>query len=136
MTTPTSALVAPVVRRSALESAHAALGAAWVDETVRWPTGYGSPAAEAAAAAVGAGLAEIGPLEELLLRGPGARAAVEPLVGQDPAVGRLLAADLRGEHGEAWTLGPDEVLLVARSAGRPWPSSPRNSHRAMCRRSR
>lgn len=112
---------ARAVRRSALEAAHVALGARWVAEHVRWPAGYGAAdaAAETSAVAGGAGLAEIGPLDELLLRGPGALAVAARLTTGGPTVtiGRAVAADLRGEPGAAWFLGPDEVLLLAPAAG-------------------
>ena len=74
---------------------------------------------EASAVAGGAGLAEIGPLDELLLRGPGALAAAARLATGHPAatIGRAVAADLRGEPGAAWLLGPDEVLLLAPVGG-------------------
>ena len=101
-----------VVRRSALEARHAALGARWIGDDVRWPAGYdpqtGGPGA-------GVLLAEIGPLEEWLLRGPGALAVAAKLAEGPPgtdAVGRVLAIpSVAGA--EAWVLGPDEVLLVA-----------------------
>lgn len=92
--------VAPPVRRSALEAEHARLGARWVGDDTRWPTDYGDPAAEAASAARAIGLAELGPLDALLVRGPGAAAAVG-------------AAAL---DAGVWVLGPDEVLLLYRPA--------------------
>ena len=118
MTSPTAA---QVVRRSALEAIHLALGARWVDEHVRWPAGYAAvdSSAEAEALTAAAGLAEIGPLDEWLLRGPGALAAVARLKtgGPAPAVGRLLASHVPGQPVGLWVLGPDEVLLVAPVAG-------------------
>ena len=117
----------PVVRRSALEAAHMALGARWLADDVRWPDGYSTSdaAADAAAVAAGAGLAEIGPFAELLLRGPGALAGTASLAtgGEAAAaIGRALAADLGGEAGEAWLLGPDEVLLLGPVSG-SWPAT-------------
>ncbi len=66
----TSLTEVQVVRRSALEAAHLALGARWVAEHVHWPEGYGADDAAASMVAVagGAGLAEIGPLWRLSLR--------------------------------------------------------------------
>jgi sarcosine oxidase subunit gamma len=95
-----------------VEAAHAAAGARWVSDDVHWPIGYG---ADEGVPASGAGLAEIGPFDELLLRGPGAAAAAAGLAG--PAGGgedrpRVVPVDLRGTRGEAWFLGPDEVLLL------------------------
>ena len=116
----TSLPAAAVVRRSSLEAIHVALGARWVAEDARWPDGYGTAdaVADANAVAGAAGLAEIGPLDELLLRGPGALAAAR-LATDSPAatVGRAVAADLRGEAVAAWFLGPDEVLLLAPIGG-------------------
>ena len=67
-----------VVRRSALEAKHLALAARWIGEDVTWPADYGplNLAGESKAVAAGAGLAEIGPFEEWLVRGPGAADAV------------------------------------------------------------
>ena len=120
MTSPTAA---QVVRRSALEAIHLALGARWVHEHVRWPSGYGAvdPSAEAEAEALtaAAGLAEIGPLDEWLLRGPGALAAVARMTsgGPPPTVGRVLAANGAGQPVAVWLIGPDEILLVAPVGG-------------------
>jgi sarcosine oxidase subunit gamma len=117
----TSLTAAQVVRRSAIEAIHVALGARWVDEHVRWAVGYGAvdPAAEMSAVARAAGLAEIGPLDEWLLRGPGALAAMARLTmgGPAPTVGRVVAADLLGQPVAVWLFGPDEVLLVAPVGG-------------------
>lgn len=115
---PTAALV---VRRSALEAAHVDLGVRWLAEHLHWPAGYGpvEPAAETRAVTAAAGLAEIGPLDELLLRGPAALAIAARLTTSDqaPTIGRAVAADLGGEPGAAWILGPDEVLLVVPIGG-------------------
>ncbi len=120
----TASSAARAVRRSALEASHVTLGARWVAEDVHWPDRYGptdTTDASASADAIldGAGLAEIGPLDELLLRGPGALAVAAGLtyVGSSEATGRAVAADLRGEAGAAWFLGPDEVLLLAPVGG-------------------
>lgn len=112
-----------VVRRSALEAAHAALGATFVADTIRWPARYGTAERETATVATAAGIAEIGPLDELLLRGPGAVAVVGALAGIPLLDGasRVYAASLGGTPGEAWLLGPDEVLLVGPVEG-DWPA--------------
>ena len=102
------------VRRSAIESRHAALGARWIGDDVRWPAAYdpqtGGPGTPVR-------LAEIGPFEEWLLRGPGALEATNALLADDATaeVGRVAAdaADASGADVEAWVLGPDEVLLLA-----------------------
>jgi heterotetrameric sarcosine oxidase gamma subunit len=104
--------VGAVVWRSALEARHAALGARWLADDVRWPASYES---QDGGPGTGARLAEIGPLEEWLLRGPGALAVAAELAAGEPgtqAVGRVVAiAPVTGA--DAWVLGPDEVLLVA-----------------------
>lgn len=115
-----SASTAPAVRRSAIEAVHAALGAAWLADDVRWPSGYDDASAEASAVASAAGLAELGPYEELLLRGPGATevaaglAAAGTAAPDHPAVVPVL---LRGVTGAGWFLAPDEVLLVGLLTG-------------------
>lgn len=86
----------PPVRRSALEAMHEALGATWISETVRWPESYGDPEGEARAVEGAAGLAEVGPLDKVVVRGPGAAAQVARL--------------RRGT--DAWILAPDEVIVV------------------------
>lgn len=116
----TSLAAAQVVRRSALEDRHLALSARWVAEDIHWPLGYGSRdvTADTTVVADTAGLAEIGPLDELLLRGPGALALAARLATDTSAatIGRAVAANLRDDIGELWLLGPDEVLLLATSA--------------------
>lgn len=105
---------AAVVRRSALDARHEALGATFASDTERWPTRYGDPAAERAAVEAAAGLAELGPFGEVLLRGPGAADLTARLtanaVPDGPAVVR---ATLGSSAGEAWYLAPDEVLLLS-----------------------
>lgn len=106
----------PVIRRSALEAIHAALDARWIAEAIRWPEGYGSrdAATDVAAVAAGAGVAEIGPLDEVLLRGPGAIATAGRFVGNRPLIaGTAVSVELHGGPCTAWVLGPDEVLLLA-----------------------
>lgn len=105
------------VRRSALEARHAALGARWVGDEVRWPADYDP---QTGGPGTGARLAEIGPFEEWLLRGPGALAAAAELTAAPNAgdgVPRVVAIPTAA-GAEAWILGPDEVLLVA-PVGRP-----------------
>jgi heterotetrameric sarcosine oxidase gamma subunit len=96
----TATASSPPVRRSALEAIHAAAGARWLSDTQRWPVDYGEPAAEGATAGQAAGLAEIGPLDKLLVRGPDAMTAVGAAA---PDAG-------------VWPLGPDEVLLLFAAA--------------------
>jgi aminomethyltransferase len=116
-------VTAVVVRRSALEATHAALGARWIADDIRWPVVYiaddmGEGAAMTAAT-LAAGLAEVGPFDELLLRGPAALDVAARLAntGSVASVGRVVPVDLGGEMGEAWCLGPDEILLLARGGG-------------------
>jgi heterotetrameric sarcosine oxidase gamma subunit len=112
-----------VVRRSALESVHAALGAQWLAEDIHWPAGYGPAGAaaepEAAVAGRGAGLAEIGPFDELLIRGPGALTAIAALAAEPAGAtaGRVVGVNLRGEPWSAWILEQDEVLLLSPTGG-------------------
>lgn len=109
----TTAASTPAVRRSAIESAHEALGARWISDSIRWPDGYASDGrAEAAAVEAGAGLAEVGPFAEWLLRGPGSIAAVSELAAGLDATGRIVDLGPSDAFATAWVLGPDEVLLV------------------------
>ena len=106
----TGSATARAVRRSAIESRHAALGARWLADDVRWPAGYerltGGPGTRVR-------LAEIGPFEEWLVRGPGALdATTASLAGATTQVGRVVTG-ASGTDLEAWILGPDEVLLLA-----------------------
>lgn len=110
---------APVVRRSALDTRHEALGATFASATERWPLQYGDPAAERATVAASAGLAELGPYGEVLLRGPGAADLTARLTaGAVPSGPAVVRATLGGAAGAAWCLGPDEILLIG-PAG-PW----------------
>jgi glycine cleavage system aminomethyltransferase T len=110
-----------IVRRSALEAAHQSIGARWLNEQIHWPASYEGirQDAEAAAIASGAGIAEIGPFDELLLRGPGALAAVERLLVSASAtiVGHVVQIELEGELWDAWILERDEILLLSPSGG-------------------
>jgi heterotetrameric sarcosine oxidase gamma subunit len=81
------------IRRSALEARHAALGASWISDSVRWPAAYGDPDLDRAVVATAAGIAEIGPLDIHVVRGAGA------------------ADGQAGSGDEAWVLAPDEVLV-------------------------
>ncbi len=103
-----------VVRRSALEARHRARGARWIGEQALWPVGYGPPdrSGEDIAVAAGSGLAEIGPFDEWLVRGPGAIEAVAARLGSSERAGRVITSPTPGGT-EAWLLGPDEVLLLA-----------------------
>jgi sarcosine oxidase subunit gamma len=111
----TASISADVVRHSALAAVHEALGASFRSDAIRWPTGYGDAAAEAASVASAAGLAELGPFDELLLRGPGAADLAARLAGRGapaPATPTVVPARLGDTAGEVWFLGPDEVLLL------------------------
>lgn len=103
-----------VIRRSALESRHAALGATFVSDVVRWPVWYADADVEARAIRSAAALAELGPFEELLLRGPGAVATAASVIGaalpERPGVVSDVA--LEGTAGSAWSLAADELLLI------------------------
>jgi heterotetrameric sarcosine oxidase gamma subunit len=114
-----SAVMAPAVRRSAIEVAHVALGAAWLSDDIRWPSGYGDASVEASAVASAAGLAELGPYEELLLRGPAASEVAASLAAGTAAPERpaVVPVPLGGVTGAAWFLAPDEVLLVGALTG-------------------
>jgi aminomethyltransferase len=118
-----SVVTAPVKRRSALEARHAALGAKFVDVVTRWPLRYGDERAEARAVATTAGLAELGPFAELLLRGPGV-AAVLAAITDSPSPARdgprVLPVTVGTGRGEAWSLAPDEALLLRPVEGE-WP---------------
>ena len=101
------------VRRSPLESIHASRGARWVDQSSRWPESYADPRAEAAAAARGAGIADVGPVDKLMIRGSRTNEALLA-AGIVPATGSVVSAV---DGTEAWCLADDEVLLlVATSA--------------------
>jgi heterotetrameric sarcosine oxidase gamma subunit len=86
------------VRRSALEVEHEVLGARWAAAATRFATDFGDPSAEADGAARGAGLAELGPLDKALVRGPDAA---------DVVSGAALGT-------ATWVLAPDEIILMAR----------------------
>lgn len=108
-----------VIRRSALEARHAALGATFVSDVVRWPVRYADAEDEARAIRSTAGLAELGPFEELLVRGPRAVATVASLIGEALSEGPGIVSDVRlqGTAGSAWSLGPDELLLISGIGG-------------------
>jgi heterotetrameric sarcosine oxidase gamma subunit len=113
VTTSGAAVTVPVVRRSALDARHEALGATFASATERWPLHYGDPTGERAAVEAGAGVAELGPYGEVLLRGPGAADLTARLTaGAVPDRPAVVRATLGGAVGSAWCLGPDEVLLV------------------------
>ena len=104
------------IRRSPLESVHAALGARWIDETARWPASYGDAEAERRSRwPRTAGLADIGPVDKVMVRGAKAdtalRAArITPIAGS-------VTAGVAGV--QAWRLGEDEVLLLAPASTGP-----------------
>jgi heterotetrameric sarcosine oxidase gamma subunit len=104
---PPSASSRPT-RRSPLEHVHAALGAAWLDDTARWPETYGDEAAEIEAVVEAAGIADIGPIDKLVIRGPHTSAA---LLGVGVSGELRSVVSGRGKI-EAWCLADDEALLL------------------------
>ena len=108
--TTTAATTATPVRRSPLEATHARLGARWRSEFERWPVSYGDDAGEAGAVREGIGLAEPGPYEKFLVRGPSALVDLRWL-GLASVAGRLQPArSLDGVN--TWVPAEDEALLV------------------------
>ena len=102
------------IRRSALESVHARLGATWRSDTERWPVSYGDEAREASVLREGIALAEPGPYEKLLVRGPSTLVDLRWL-GLAARAGNLEPArTIEGIN--AWVPADDEAILV-RAAG-------------------
>lgn len=101
------------VRRSPLEHVHAGLGAEWVADDIRWPRGYGDTAAEQAAVAERAGIADVGPIDILVVRGAKTPAALASI-----GISSMPRTVVSGDDGtEAWCLGDDEaIVLLAGSA--------------------
>lgn len=105
-----SVRVQPPIRRSALESVHARLGAQWRSETEHWPVSYGDEAREARAVREGVALAEPGPYEKLLVRGASTLVDLRWL-GLAAKAGFLEPARTPdGTNG--WVLADDEAILV------------------------
>ena len=98
------------VRMSALADVHARLAHGATGPDRRWPMSYGDPEAEREAAAAAIGLAEPGLYDKLMVRGPGALAAIRAL-NLVATAGRVTPAPLGGIN--VWTIADDEVLLVA-----------------------
>ena len=110
MTTTSSATTSPApVRRSALDAIHAALGARWISETIRWPESYGDVERERASLGAGVALAEPGPFDKLAVNGPRALDAVRA-AGLQGEPGRLTPATPGQPN--AWVIAPDQVLLA------------------------
>jgi heterotetrameric sarcosine oxidase gamma subunit len=109
-----AAAFAPAVRRSPLEATHAALRAQWVSETAHWPQHYGNPDAERDALGHGIALADVGPFDKLLVKGPGALAAVRSM-GLDARAGTVQPLMVPVVV-NAWSIADDEVLLVLPAA--------------------
>jgi heterotetrameric sarcosine oxidase gamma subunit len=101
-------MTAPIVRRSPLESVHAALGARWLGDQLRFASDYGSPDAERAAVRARGGLAALGPTTKLLVTSGGAAQSLE-------AAGLLVVPGSVEVHNgvEVWGLAPDEALVIA-----------------------
>jgi heterotetrameric sarcosine oxidase gamma subunit len=109
----TSPAVRPI-RLSPLEAVHAALGATWVSEDARWPVSYGDATREAAAVAAGAGLADLGPIDTVVVRG---RRTGEAMAAAGIPVGVGTVSVGATSDVRAWALGDDEVILVGPSGG-------------------
>jgi heterotetrameric sarcosine oxidase gamma subunit len=97
------------------------LGARWLSDELHWPASYEGTdeSAEMAAITGGAALAEVGPFDELLLRGPGALDVLGSLATDPRAAmpGRVVAVALGGERWATWILERDEILLLSPSGG-------------------
>ena len=122
-----------VVRRSPLEMTHSSLGASWKAPEVRWPADYGDLAREADSARLSAGLAELGPVGKVFVRGPGMAAAISAAGGEyRPATLTVThdlkanAADRAGSWGEVWGLAPGQALLICQASdeARAWLERP------------
>ena len=100
------------IRRSALESVHAALGAQWMAPDVHYPAAYLAGAAGAPSTVEPpVGLAEIGPREVASLGGAALRQALAA-AGLPFVLGRVSTAGAL----EVWGVAPDEALLTWASA--------------------
>jgi heterotetrameric sarcosine oxidase gamma subunit len=114
---------AGAVRRSAIEAVHARLGARWVSPLARWPADYGDPARESRSAGDHAGLADLGPLAKLEIRGPGAG----PLLA-GAGLGLHYArvdGDLAHDAAQVWGVAPDEAIVLGpRTRELAWQSAP------------
>jgi glycine cleavage system aminomethyltransferase T len=105
----TTRLPAPV-RRSPLEAVHARLGARWRSDTERWPSSYGDEAGEARVVEEGIALAEPGPYEKVVVRGPSTLVDLRWL-GLAARPGFLEPArTLDGVN--AWVTADDEAYLL------------------------
>ena len=105
-----SVRVATPVRRSPLESIHERLGARWRSDTERWPVSYGDEAAEARVLREGIALAEPGPYDKIVVRGPSTLVDLRWL-GLAAQAGRFEPA--RTTDGiNAWVPAEDEAILV------------------------
>lgn len=103
------------VRRSPLEAVHAALGAVWVADDVRWPQAYGNVAAERATVKDHAGIADIGPIDVIVVRGQQTPVALDA-VGVSSASRSVVAGD---DDVEAWCLGEDEAVVLQTGSAAP-----------------
>jgi heterotetrameric sarcosine oxidase gamma subunit len=100
------------VRRGPLEHVHAALGARWIDEAIRWPASYAVPEREQDAVRNAGGVAEIGPLDKLLVTSASAASGLA-------AAGLTLESGRVAANGEAevWGLAPGEAIVVTPPGG-------------------
>jgi heterotetrameric sarcosine oxidase gamma subunit len=96
------------IRRSALEAVHTTLGARWTSDVERWPLDYGSADAERARTLSHGGLAELGPIDKLLVASPAAGASLA-------AAGLPFEAGRLTESGDVqvWGLALDEAIVLA-----------------------
>jgi aminomethyltransferase len=103
------------VRRSPLEHVHAGLGAEWVADDIRWPRGYGDAAAEQVAASERAGIADVGPIDILVVRGDKTPAALAAI-----GISNTPRTVVSGDDGtEVWCLGEDEAIVLRAGSADP-----------------
>jgi heterotetrameric sarcosine oxidase gamma subunit len=105
------------VRRSAIETSHAALGARWIDAASKWPADYGDPVREAEVVHLSAGLAEVGDIAKFAVRGPGSTAALRN-AGVELRPGEITAGGGGANAGQAWGLAIDEAYLLSPESSR------------------
>ena len=82
------------------------------DESARWPARYGDTDAECRCRGPPAGIADLGPIDKVIVRGPRAQEALRA-VGITPVAGSVSAADGEETGLQAWCLADDEVVLLA-----------------------
>jgi heterotetrameric sarcosine oxidase gamma subunit len=100
----------PAIRRSPLELDHARLGARWTSPETLWPIDYGDGPRELQAAIANAGLAEIGPVAKVEVRGIAAGRLIED-AGGSMRTGAVAGRTDKGER-EVWGVAPDHALVM------------------------